>query len=102
MAIAGGREYAPVSFDAMVTDDMIMSPPREATGPDLSVVAPPYNEPQNVAPLVEWILQALAEYSGRFEVILVDDGSRDDTWSRVMAASVQDARVHGLRLGRNV
>ena len=102
MAIAGGRAYAPVSFDAMVTDDMIMSPPREATGPDLSVVAPLYNESQNVAPLVEWILQALAEYSGRFEVILVDDGSGDDTWSQVMAASVQDARVHGLRLGRNV
>jgi glycosyl transferase family 2 len=102
MAIAGGRAYAPVSFDAMVTDDMIMSPPREATGPDLSVVAPLYNESQNVAPLVEWILQALAEYSGWFEVILVDDGSRDDTWSRVMAASVQDTRVHGLRLGRNV
>ena len=82
---------------------MIMSPPREAAaGPDLSVVAPLYNESQNVAPLVEWILQALAGYSGRFEVILVDDGSGDDTWDRVVAASVQDARVHGLRLGRNV
>jgi glycosyltransferase involved in cell wall biosynthesis len=87
----------------MVSDDMIMRPPREAAaGPDLSVVAPLYNEAQNVAPLVEWILQALAEYSGRFEVILVDDGSGDDTWDRVVAASVQDARVHGLRLGRNV
>jgi glycosyltransferase involved in cell wall biosynthesis len=87
----------------MVTDDMIMRPPREAAaGPDLSVVAPLYNESQNVAPLVEWILQALAEHSGQFEVILVDDGSRDDTWSQVVAASVQDTRIHGLRLGRNV
>ena len=82
---------------------MIMRPPRDvATGPDLSVVAPLYNESQNVAPLVEWILQALTDYSGRFEVILVDDGSGDDTWSHVVAASEQDARVHGLRLGRNV
>src|SRR5262245_49473923 len=103
MAIAGSRAYTPVSFEAMVTDDMIMRPPLEAAdGPDLSVVAPLYNESQNVAPLVEWILQALAEYSGRFEVILVDDGSRDDTWSRVVAASAQDTRIHGLRLGRNV
>ena len=82
---------------------MIMRPLREeAAGPDLSVVAPLYNESQNVAPLVAWILQALADYSGRFEVILVDDGSRDDTWDGVVAASVQDGRVHGLRLGRNV
>jgi glycosyltransferase involved in cell wall biosynthesis len=87
----------------MVKDDMIMTRLREeAAGPDLSVVAPLYNESQNVAPLVEWILLALADYSGRFEVILVDDGSRDDTWDGVVAASIQDDRVHGLRLGRNV
>jgi glycosyltransferase involved in cell wall biosynthesis len=70
--------------------------------PDLSVVAPLYNESQNVAPLVEWILEALSGFAGRFEVILVDDGSRDDTWGKVVAASVLDPRVHGLRLGRNV
>ena len=51
--------------------------------PDLSVVAPLYNEAENVRPLVEWILQALDTYPGAFEVILVDDGSRDDTWSEV-------------------
>lgn len=69
--------------------------------PDLSVVAPLYNESQNVRPLVEWILQALESYEGRFEIILVDDGSRDDTWSQVQAVA-NDSRVMGLRLGRNV
>src|SRR5687768_12171836 len=69
---------------------------------DLSVVAPLYNESQNVAPLVEWIPEALADYPGRYEVILVDDGSRDDTWARVAAASAGDPRIRGLRLGRNV
>ena len=73
----------------------------EQAAPDLSVVAPLYNESQNVGPLVGWILEALAEYPGRFEVILVDDGSRDDTWQHIVAASA-DSRVHGLRLGRNV
>lgn len=71
-----------------------------ATVPALSVVAPLYNESQNVRPLVEWILQALESYSDPFEIILVDDGSRDDTWNEVLA--VADSRVHGLRLGRNV
>jgi glycosyltransferase involved in cell wall biosynthesis len=67
----------------------------------LSVVAPLYNESQNVRPLVEWILQALETYAGSFEVILVDDGSRDGTWEEVRTAAA-DPRVRGLRLGANV
>jgi glycosyltransferase involved in cell wall biosynthesis len=68
---------------------------------ELSVVAPLYNESQNVRPLVEWILQALESFEGSFEIILVDDGSRDDTWEQVRTVAV-DPRVTGLRLGRNV
>ncbi len=70
-------------------------------GPYLSVVAPLYNESENVAPLIQWILEALAEYPREFEVVLVDDGSRDDTWVRVAAAAAGDPRVRGIRLGRN-
>lgn len=82
---------------------MVASPTRPAvpSDPDLSVVAPLYDESQNVRPLVEWILQALESYQGTFEVILVDDGSRDDTWEQVRAVAA-DPRVRGLRLGRNV
>jgi glycosyltransferase involved in cell wall biosynthesis len=69
--------------------------------PQLSVVAPLYNESQNVRPLVEWIFQALESYTGSFEIILVDDGSRDDTWTQVRGVAT-DPRVQGLRLGRNV
>jgi glycosyltransferase involved in cell wall biosynthesis len=69
--------------------------------PALSVVAPLYNEAKNVRPLVEWILQALESYMGSYEIILVDDGSRDGTWAEVRAAAV-DPRVRGLRLGANV
>jgi glycosyltransferase involved in cell wall biosynthesis len=72
-----------------------------ATTLDLSIVAPLYNESENVQPLVDWIREALQAYDGSFEVILVDDGSRDDTWSQVRAVAA-DRRVQGLRLGRNV
>ena len=71
------------------------------SSPDLSVVAPLFNESENVRPLVDWILQALETYAGVFEVILVDDGSRDDTWIQIQGAAA-DPRVRGLRLGRNV
>ena len=70
--------------------------------PELSVVAPLYNESENVSPLVAWILEALATYPASFEVILVDDGSRDDTWTRIAEAAAANPHVHGLRLGRNV
>lgn len=77
------------------------SPSQHRTGPVLSVVAPLYNERQNVRPLVAWILEALESYPDPFEVILVDDGSRDGTWSEIRAVA-GDPRVHGLKLGRNV
>jgi glycosyltransferase involved in cell wall biosynthesis len=87
----------------LVTREMVSAP---LTVPDdsipvLSVVAPLYNEAQNVRPLVEWISQALESYMGSYEIILVDDGSRDGTWAEVRAAAV-DPRVRGLRLGANV
>ena len=76
--------------------------PARGSAPGLSVVAPLYNESQNVRPLVEWILQALVAYPETFEIILVDDGSRDETWKEVLACAAADQHVHGLRLGRNV
>jgi len=69
--------------------------------PELSVVAPLFNESQNVQPLVDWILQALESFEAPFEIILVDDGSRDDTWEQIRSAA-EDSRIVGLRLGRNV
>lgn len=83
---------------------MAVGTPRStrAGDPELSVVAPLFNESQNVRPLVEWILQALGAYTGEFEIILVDDGSRDDTWEQIRAMARGDTRVTGLRLGRNV
>ncbi len=70
--------------------------------PTLSVVVPLYNEFQNVRPLVDWILQALESYAGTLELILVDDGSGDQTWNEVVAAAAADRRVRGIRLGANV
>lgn len=70
--------------------------------PELSVVAPLYNESENVEPLVAWILEALAGYPASYEVLLVDDGSRDATWDRIAEAAATHPQVHGIRLGRNV
>jgi len=47
--------------------------------PSLSVVVPVYNEEENVTPLVEGVVQALRPLGRPFEVVVVDDGSRDGT-----------------------
>ena len=78
-----------------------MTVPWATDRPYLSVVAPLYNESENVTPLIAWILEALGQYAKPFEVILVDDGSRDDTWSKVVAGAAGDSRIRGIRLARN-
>ncbi|MCB1866491.1 MAG: glycosyltransferase family 2 protein [Chromatiales bacterium] len=55
-----------------------------AVTPSLSVIVPLYNELENVAPLVDEIHAALANHAGGWELILVDDGSRDGTDRRVL------------------
>lgn len=66
---------------------------------DLSVVVPLYNEEANVAPLVEAVRAALDGYG--WELLLVDDGSRDDTVKRAVRAAARDSRVRLVRLARN-
>jgi glycosyltransferase involved in cell wall biosynthesis len=69
--------------------------------PQLSVVIPVCNESANVEPLCRELADAL-EASGRsFEVILIDDGSTDDTFARLAAQQALDARLRVIRFRRN-
>ena len=65
--------------------------------PEISVVAPLRNEGPNVAPLAQQIFAAFRNEPRGIELILVDDGSTDDTWSRILEAQGADARVRPLR-----
>ena len=65
--------------------------------PEISVVVPLRNEGPNVAPLARQIFGALGNQPGEIELILVDDGSTDETWDRITEARRADGRVRGLR-----
>jgi dolichol-phosphate mannosyltransferase len=69
--------------------------------PDISVIAPLFNEEHNVLPLVDRVLAALGRHPGGIEVLLVDDASRDATWERIKTAAALDPRVRGIRHLRN-
>lgn len=70
--------------------------------PSLSLVIPLYNEKDNVYPLLKSISAALENYSGTFELILVDDGSLDSTVPTALnASSEQSYKIRILELQRN-
>jgi glycosyltransferase involved in cell wall biosynthesis len=68
----------------------------------LSVVVPLYNEAENVAPLIVRVHQVLGAYPWPWELILVDDGSSDNTLDVLqMEAAKQGAHVRIVSLVRN-
>ena len=67
---------------------------------DVSVVVPAFNEAANIRELVERTCAAVRPL-GAFEVILVDDGSSDETWGEIELASRDHPEVVGIRLQRN-
>jgi glycosyltransferase involved in cell wall biosynthesis len=67
----------------------------------LSIVAPVYNEGAGVDAFVSRLTEILSAEELRWEFVLVDDGSTDDSWARVAKLSAADARVRGVQLSRN-
>lgn len=67
----------------------------------LTVVIPLHNEAGVVEVLVPRVIESLETIEDEWRVVLVDDGSTDETWDRVATAAATDARLRGLRLSRN-
>jgi glycosyltransferase involved in cell wall biosynthesis len=67
----------------------------------LSIVVPAHNEARGIAHAIDVVLGTLASCGMNLEVIVVDDGSRDDTFVRVRELSLVDPRIKGLRFTRN-
>jgi dolichyl-phosphate beta-glucosyltransferase len=74
---------------------MTMPPPRaNATRPDLSVIIPAYNEAGRFGPHIPAILAYLGARYPAFELLVVDDGSTDQTAAVVQAAIAAEPRAH--------
>lgn len=68
---------------------------------DLSVVVPIYNEEENIPILHARITEALVEAGLDYELILVDDGSTDNSYRALKGLAAQDPRVKVVRFRRN-
>ena len=67
---------------------------------DLSIVIPVYNEEESLPELLRWIDEVCSdEYS--YEVIAIDDGSRDDSWQVLQDLKIKHPALNAIRFQRN-
>ena len=68
---------------------------------DVSVVVPLYNEEESLPELMAWIERVCSENALSYEVIMVDDGSSDNSWAVVEQLKEQYPAIKGIRFARN-
>lgn len=69
--------------------------------PDISIVIPLFNEEESLPELLAWIDRVCLANSYTYEVIMIDDGSTDDSWAVVKQLSATYPTVKGIRFQRN-
>ncbi|MBP6458547.1 MAG: glycosyltransferase family 2 protein [Crocinitomicaceae bacterium] len=68
---------------------------------DISIVVPLFNEEESLMELHQWIQMVMQKHQFRYEVIFVDDGSKDTSWTVVEKLSAIDSCVKGIKFQRN-
>lgn len=68
---------------------------------NISVIVPLYNEEESLPELCAWLEKVMAEHNFSYEVILVDDGSRDKSWVIVEQLHSGNPHIKGIRFRRN-
>lgn len=69
--------------------------------PDISVVIPAQDEEESIPELCQWISRVMETHGFPYEVILIDDGSTDSTWEKILQVNERDGRFKGIRFNRN-
>ena len=75
--------------------------PRVELRPELTVVVPVYNEAENVARLIGRLKPILEAHVASWQVVFVDDGSRDGTLAALRALNAADPRISAVAFSRN-
>ena len=68
---------------------------------DLSIVISLFNEEESLPELIRWIEEVMIREKYNYEVIMVDDGSRDKSWSVIRQLSESNPAIRGIRFRRN-
>jgi glycosyltransferase involved in cell wall biosynthesis len=68
---------------------------------DISVVVPLYNEEESLPELTAWIDRVMKAGNFSYEILLVDDGSRDASWAVIEGLAATNEAIKGIRFRRN-
>lgn len=67
----------------------------------ISIVVPLFNEEESLPSLIEWLFRVLDEHFTSYEIILVDDGSRDGSWELIKNMASSNNQIKGASFQRN-
>lgn len=68
---------------------------------DLSIVIPLFNEDESLPELSEWINKVMAENNFSYEIIMIDDGSTDDSWKVIEQLRAGNPAIKAIKFQRN-
>lgn len=68
---------------------------------DISVVIPLFNEEESLPELAAWIEKVMLENSFSYEIIMIDDGSKDNSWQVVENLQAKNSNIKGIKFRRN-
>jgi glycosyltransferase involved in cell wall biosynthesis len=68
---------------------------------DISIVIPLYNEDESLRELHDWIVRVMQQHGYSYEIIFVDDGSKDNSWQVISALGASNPNAKGIRFRRN-
>ncbi len=68
---------------------------------NVSLVIPAYNEEESLPELLQWIERVVKEHNYSYEVIFIDDGSRDNTWEIIERLSAENSHIRAIKFQRN-
>lgn len=69
--------------------------------PEISIVVPLYNEEESLPELLDWISKACTSNNLTYEVIMIDDGSKDQSWAVIEELKEKYFQIKGIKFRRN-
>ncbi len=68
---------------------------------DISVVVPLFNEEESIPHLVKWIGEVMEQNKFTYEIVMIDDGSKDSSWKIIQELSTKNPHIKGIKFRRN-
>jgi glycosyltransferase involved in cell wall biosynthesis len=90
------KEFVDLLQDTQLIQDFMVS-----QAPDISVVVPLFNEEESLPELTAWISRVMKAHDFSYEILLIDDGSSDDSWSVIQKLAAINTAIKGIKFNRN-